>query len=198
MASNELAFWTQLVSKATRSAMNNLSKLVGQEIAVDEFAISQIPVANISQLMGGQEEETIGIYLSVSGDSSGHILLLYEPKMAYGFIDMLMGLPAGSTTSMDTMEESALGELGNVVGSSFLNTLANSTGLKLQPSPPQVRTDMAGSLLDIIASEIMLTQDKAFISEARYRVSDREIAGLFFVIPTHDLLQALHEGSYAA
>lgn len=187
----EIAFWAELVSKGTNQAMSNLSQMVGQEIQVASFGLRQIPVAETSQLMGGPEVEAIGIYLTVSGSATGHIMLMYDPKMAYGFIDMLMGQSPGTTQGLGEMESSALGELGNIMGSSFLNALADSTGLTLMPSPPSVMTDMAGALLDIIAADILQTQDSAFVAEATYRAPDRDITGRFFVIPTQNLLEAL-------
>ncbi len=194
----ELAFWAQLVSSGTRNAVANLSQMVGQDIKVASFGLKEIPVVEISHLMGGPEIETVGIYLTVSGSADGHILLMYDPQMSYGFVDMLMGLPAGSTQSLGEMEESALGELGNIVGSSFLNALADATGLTLMPSPPSVITDMAGALLDVIAADILLTQDDAFVAETAFRAPDRDISGQFFVIPTQDLLRVLLERRPAA
>ncbi len=194
----EMAFWAQLVSKGTTNAIANLSQMVGQEIAVESFGLRQIPVAKISQLMGGPDTEAIGIYLTVSGSADGHIMLMYDPKMAHGFVDMLMGLPPGSTETLGEMEESALGELGNIVGSSFLNALADATGLTLMPSPPKVITDMAGALLDIVAADILLTQDDAFVAETTFHAPDRAITGQFFVLPTQDLLRVLLERRPAA
>lgn len=198
MKEEELAFWAQLVSKGTTNAMANLSKMIGQEVSVESFGLKQIPVAETSKLMGGPETEAVGIYLTVSGSANGHIMLMYEPKVAYQFVDILMGMPGGSTQSLGDMEKSALGELGNIVGSSFLNALADATGLTLLPSPPNVMTDMAGALLDIIAADILLTQDDAFVAETTYHASDRDIAGQFFVIPTQDLLRVLLESRPAA
>jgi chemotaxis protein CheC len=125
-------------------------------------------------------------------------MLMYDPEMAHGFVDMLMGLPAGSTQSLGEMEESALGELGNIVGSSFLNALADATGLTLLPSPPSVMTDMAGALLDVITADILLTQDDGFVAKTAFHAPDRDISGQFFVIPTHALLTALLERRPAA
>ena len=198
MKDDELDFWAHLVSKGTTNAMSNLSQMIGQEIQVTSFGLKQIPVAETSKLMGGPETEAVGIYLTVSGSADGHIMLMYDPEMAYGFVDMLMGLPAGSTQTLGEMEESALGELGNIVGSGFLNALADATGLTLQPSPPTVMTDMAGALLDIIASDILLTQDDAFVAEANFHAPGRDIKGMFFVIPTQNLLRALLESRSAA
>ncbi len=84
------------------------------------------------------------------------------------------------------------------MGSSFLNALADATGLTLLPSPPHVMTDMAGALLDIIAADILQTQDDAFVAEATYTAPDRDISGMFFVIPTQDLLTVLLESRTAA
>lgn len=198
MNDREIAIWAELVSKGTNHAMSNLSKMVGQDIKVTSFGLRQIPVAETSQLVGGPEVEAVGIYLTVSGSADGHIMLMYDPKMAYGFVDMLMGQPEGTTTALGEMESSALGELGNIMGSSFLNALADATGLTLQPSPPHVMTDMAGALLDIIAADILQTQDDAFVAEATYKAPDRDISGMFFVIPTQNLLTVLLESRTAA
>jgi len=194
----EIAFWAELVNKGTNNAMNNLSQMVGQDIQVTSFGLRQIPVAETSQLMGGADVEAIGIYLTVSGSADGHIMLMYDPRMAYGFVDLLMGQPEGTTEALGEMESSALGELGNIMGSSFLNALADATGLTLMPSPPHVMTDMAGALLDIIAADILQTQDDAFVAEATYQAPGRNISGMFFVIPTQNLLQVLLDTRTAA
>jgi chemotaxis protein CheC len=172
--------------------------MVGQEIGVGTLGFRGVPVGEISQLVGGPETESVGIYLTVSGSASGHIMLMYDPQMAHGFVDMLMGQPPGSTQSLGDMEASALGELGNIMGSSFLNALADATGLTLMPSPPIVMRDMAGALLDVIAADILLTQDDAFVAETSFNAPDRDITGQFFVIPTRDLLKALMDSREAA
>jgi chemotaxis protein CheC len=172
--------------------------MIGRDITVTSFALRKIPVSEISQLMGGPETISVGIYLTVSGGADGHIMLMYEPHMACEFVDMLMELPAGTTHSLGEMEQSALGEMGNIVGSSFLNTLADSTGVTLMPSPPTVLMDMAGALLDIVAADILLTQDDAFVAETTFHASDREISGMFFVVPSEDLLRVLVNSRQAA
>ena len=198
MKDEDVAFWEHLVSKGMSNAITNLSQLVGQEIESDSFVFKQVSLTEVSQLMGGPEVESVGIYLTVSGSADGHIMLMYDPKMAHGFVDLLMGLPAGTTQSLGEMEQSALGELGNIVGSAFLNALADSTGLTLLPSPPTVMRDMAGALLDLVAADMLLTQDYAFVADSTYRAPDREISGRLFIIPSQGLLEALLKTRTAA
>lgn len=197
MKDNELALWAQLVGKATTNAMGSLGQMVGQDIKVGSFTLRQIPVKDISNLMGGPSTMSVGIYLTVSGSADGHIMLMYEPRMATQFVDMMMEMPAGTTTNLGEMEQSALGEMGNVVGSAFLNALADSANLRLLPSCPTVVMDMSGALLDVIAADVLLEREDAFVAETTFSAPDREISGMFFVVPSQDLLTVLLEAKAA-
>ncbi len=194
----ELATWADLVGKGTTNAMKNLSMMLGQDIDVGSFGLRRVPISEIADLMGGAESTSVGIYLTVSGSADGHMMLMYEPKTACGFVDMLMMLPEGSTDVLGDMEKSALGEMGNITGASFLNAISDSAGLDLRPSPPAVLTDMAGALLDIVAADISLTQDEAFIATTEFTAPDRRISGMFFVIPSQALLDVLAVAERAA
>lgn len=190
--------WTELVGKGTANAMVGLSRMIGQEIHVTSFDLRRIPVGVIADLVGGPDVTSVGIYLTASGSANGHLMLVYDPRTACAFVDLLMGQPANATVALGELERSALGEMGNIIGSFFLSALADETGLNLRPSPPAVLMDMAGALLDIVAADILLTQDEAFVAEATFHTADRDIAGMFFVIPSEGLVNALVEWGRAA
>ena len=99
----------------------------------------------------------------------------------------------GTTTELGEMETSALGEMGNIIGAFFLNAIADATGLDLRPLPPSVMTDMAGALLDVVTADILMTSDETYLAESTFQVDGREISGVFFVIPSEELLNALIE-----
>ncbi len=198
MNDRTLGPWTDLVSLGTRHAMAGLSEMIGQEIAVSSFALKRTPVAELANIVGGAEVDAVGIYLTVSGAANGHLMLIYEPRIAYAFVDLLMGQPAETTRELDEMGRSALGEMGNIIGAFFLNAIADATGLELAPSPPAVMTDMAGALLDVVTAEILLRQDETYVAETTFITADREIEGQFMVIPSEELLEALLETAKAA
>jgi hypothetical protein len=58
--------------------------------------------------------------------------------------------------------------------------------------------DLAGALLDIIAADLLLVQDEAFVAETTFSAPDREVSGMFFVMPSAGLLKALSEWENAA
>ena len=89
--------------------------------------------------------------------------------------------------------------LGNIIGAFFLNSLADETGLDLMPSPPSVTMDMAGALLDVVTADILMVADDTYLAESTFAVEGHEISGVFFVIPSEQLLDALvAAGSRAA
>ncbi len=190
--------WAELIEKGTGKAMTNLSQMLGQPIEVSSFRLRSIPIGEIAQLVGGPEVMSVGIYLTVWGSADGHLMLIYDPHIACAFVDLLMTQPPNTTTALGEMEQSALGEMGNVVGASFLNVIADDAGMDLRPSPPAVMMDMAGALLDIVAADLLMTQDDAFVAETTFRAPDREISGMFFVMPSASLMTALVEWEKAA
>lgn len=198
MNDQTLAPWTDLVSLGTRHAMTGLSEMLGQEIAVSSFALKRTPVAELANVVGGAEVDAVGIYLTVSGAADGHLMLIYEPSIAYAFVDLLMGQAPNTTKELDEMGRSALGEMGNIIGAFFLNAIADATGLELMPSPPAVMTDMAGALLDVVTADILLRSDDTYVAETTFTTTDREIEGQFMVIPSEEFLDALLTSSKAA
>ena len=198
MGSVAVGDWANLVSRGTDNAMSGLSEMVGTNISVSAFGLRRIPVTEIATIVGGAETMSVGIYLTVSGSADGHLILIYDRKIAAAFVDLLMFQPVGTTTELGDMERSALGEMGNIIGTFFPNALADSTGLDLKPSPPSVMIDMAGALLDVITADILLTADDTYLVETTFAVEGQEISGVFFVIPSEDLLSALIEAGRVA
>ncbi len=190
--------WAELIRKGTCKAIGSLSVMIGQPVDVGSLRLRRVPIADISQIVGGPEVLSVGIYLTVSGSADGHLMLIYDPKIACAFVDLMMLQPPETTHTLGEMEQSALGEMGNVVGASFLTVLADSVGMDLRPSPPAVMMDMAGALLDIIAADLIMTQDEAFVAETTFTAPDREVSGAFFVMPSAGLLSALEAWGQAA
>ena len=190
--------WAELIRKGTSKAISNLSLMIGRPVDIGALRLRRVPIADISRIVGGPEVLSVGIYLTVSGSADGHLMLIYEPKIACSFVDLMMQRPPDTTQTLGEMEQSALGEMGNVVGASFLTVISDSTGMDLRPSPPGVMIDMAGALLGIIAADLLVTQDEALVAEATFTAPDREISGAFFVMPSAGLLSALEAWGAAA
>jgi chemotaxis protein CheC len=186
---SEALVWDSLIKKGMTNAISGLSQMVGRAFTINSINIKQIPAKEMPNILGGPEQLVIGIYITFSGESNGHILLAHQPEVAYAILDLLLGNAPGTSKSLDEMSQSALGEMGNVTGTFFLNAVANSLGITLHPSPPVVLLDMAGAILDIALAEILQERDDVFIAETAFSVNDQDIQGTFLIMPNTGFLQ---------
>lgn len=195
MAGNErsekeiINLWEGLMRKGMTNSIRGLSQMVGKEFEINSIAIRKVPAKEMPYMLGGPENMVIGVYITFSGASHGHILLAHQPDFAYKVVDMLMGNPLGTINSLDEMSQSALGEMGNITGTFFLNAVADSLGIFLNPSPPIVLLDMAGAILDIALAEILAESDDVFIAETSFGVADRTVEGTFLIMPNASFME---------
>lgn len=195
MAGNEMAeqldmlLWEDLMRKGMTNSISGLSQMVGRDFQVNSINIRKVPAKDMPYVLGGPEHMVVGVYITFSGASNGHILLAHKPDFAYKILDMLFGNPPGTTNTLDDMSQSALGEMGNITGTFFLNAVADSLGVFLNPSPPVVLLDMAGAILDIALAEILAERDDVFIAETSFGVADRTVEGTFLIMPNASFLE---------
>lgn len=197
LSKDELAIWTWLVSRGIANSLSGLSRMIGDELTVSGLDVKRFPAKDVVNLVGGFEKLVVGIYLTISGDADGHLMLIHEPKIAFDLIDTQLGQPIGTTTDLGEMERSVLGEMGNITGSFFLNAIADATNLSLTPSPPVVMVDMAGAIMGIALSEILQDQDNVLAIRATFSSCGRQIEGNFMVLPTMKFLRVIlkHAGA---
>lgn len=187
----EQVTWTLLASRGIANALSGLSQMIDRELKVTAFDIRRFQAKDIPSLLGGPENLVVGIYITVSGDASGHLMLIHEPKVAFELVDMQMGLLLGSTQHLKDVERSVIEEMGNITGSYFLNALADATNLTLTISPPVVMLDMVGAILGIALSEIMQRQDDIIAVKTTFGSSNQQVNGTFLVMPTMDFMKTL-------
>jgi len=188
---DEMRLWGSLALKGIDNAMTGLATMVNREIRMSSLSLKQVPASEAPNLVGGADKMVIGIYLAFEGDATGHLMLVHQPDVALSIIDMLLGNAPGTTRDLNEMEQSALGEMGNIIGSSFLNAIADALDLSLRPSPPEVILDMAGAILDVAFAEILQHSDDVIVAETSFGTSDRQARGTFLVIPSLNFLKVI-------
>ncbi len=182
-----------VAARGTTNAAAGLSEMVGRNIRIQTPDVFLVRIAEVANLLAGPGDTVVGIYLAICGDVKGHILLMFSPKEAHGLVDMLMDRPSGTTTSLGAMERSALGEVGNLTGTFFLNALAEVTRLNIQPSPPAVMVDMGAAVLDVPLAALAQSADESLVIKTVFIDDQRRIEAAFLVMPDLPSLQAILE-----
>lgn len=190
LASVNLPEWTWFVGKGVSNALSGLSQMVGKELGVTSMDLKWTPASKVIDILDIPDNIT-GIYLTIEGDTTGHMLLLHDTKIALQLVDRQLGLPKGSTQVLDEMEYSILGEMGNITSSFFLNALADMTNLVLMPSPPSVLNDTAGAVVTVPLTLIMEEYENVFVIRTTFKAEDDDIKGTFIVLIAMDFMTIL-------
>jgi chemotaxis protein CheC len=158
-----------------------LSTMVDKKVLLSVPRASLVPLVKVSDLVGGAETPVVGIYLHISGDASGSMLLLLEEHSAEQLAH-LMCSPA-NIGELTTVEQSALQETGSILAGSYLNALSQMTSILLKPSVPGFAMDMAGAIIDFILVEISQSEDYVLVIETEFDIMDRKIRGHLVLFP---------------
>ena len=189
----EMLAWAGLVNKAVANSISGLSGMIGQQMNATSLKAGRIKANVVVDILGGMDAITVGVYLGFQGSATGHMILAYHPKTAFEFIDLLMGQDQGTTNQLGDMEQSALQEMGNIMGGFFLNCIADANGLHLSPTPPVTMIDNAANIVDIAMAGALRDNEDVLVVDVTFGTHDRQIEGRFLVMPSDHLMTVLRQ-----
>ena len=164
------------------NAMTALSQMLQCKVDMKVPQVKLLEFAQVGQLMGGEEQIMVGVFLGVEGDITGSMMFMVEENSARHLIQKItMGmLPAGS--EFEEMGLSAMREVGNIISGAYLNSLSTLTNMKVYPTPPALTVDMAGAILSVPAIQFGIYGDKILMIQSQF-YDEIELDGYFILIP---------------
>lgn len=168
------------------NAMTALSQLLQCKVDMTVPQVKLLEFKEVGQMMGGEEQIMLGVYLAVEGDITGSIMFLVERGSAKHLVNkMLQSMGMGAASEGDDfseMELSVMQEISNIITGAYLNSLSTLTNLKIFPSVPSLCLDMAGAILSVPAIEFGALGDNILLIQSQF-YDDIEIDGYFILIP---------------
>ncbi len=167
----------ELANIGSGTASTALSGLLSRAVDISVPSASVLALADAVSHAGDPEAETTGIVLGIVGDMTGTVLLLVPPADADAMCRMLGVEPTSE------FAPSALGEIGNIVGTSYINALASMTGMELEPTPPTTATDMLGAIVESVLAAGAHGGDVALMLDSNLVVEGDDCAVSFLLVP---------------
>ena len=166
------------------NATTALSQMMQCKVDMSVPQVRLMEFKELGKIMGGEEIIMAGIYLGIEGDIAGSIMFLLEKQAARHRVDKLMGMSMEGE-EFSEMEFSALKEVGNIITAAYLNSLSSLTGLRIQPSVPDLTVDMAGAILSVPAIEFGTLGDKMLLIQTQF-FDEMVLDGYFILVPNLD------------
>jgi len=167
----------ELANVGSGNASTALSGMLGRSVDISVPKAQALPFAEAVEAAGPAEQDVTGIVLGIVGEMNGTVLLLVPPADADKICRMLGVEPD------DEYALSALGEIGNIVGTSYINALAAMTGMDIEPTPPTTATDMLGALVASVLAGQAHAGDIALMLDSNLVVEGEDCSISFFLVP---------------
>jgi chemotaxis protein CheC len=167
----------ELANIGSGTASTALSSLLGRSVDISVPNAFVLPMAEAVGTIGDPESEATGVVLGIVGDMPGSVLLLFTPKDAE-LMCGLLGVEAGSEFAV-----SALMEIGNIVGASYINALGQMIGMELEPTPPAAATDMLAAIVETVLAERAAAGDIALLLDSDLVVEGEDCSVSFLLVP---------------
>jgi len=165
------------------NANTALSLMLNKRIDMDVPVVKITNFDEISEVLGGAENPVVGILIHVSGNVNGMMIVVIEQASAHKLVNMLMSKEINEFESFTQMDLSALCEIGNILASSYLSSLATMTGLTMEPSVPHLAIDMAGAILSVPAIEFGKIDDRVLLIKTEFLEGGESVLGNYILLP---------------
>jgi chemotaxis protein CheC len=167
----------ELANIGSGTASTALSSMLGRSVDISVPSAFVMPMAEAVGSIGDPESEATGVVLGIVGEMPGSVLLLFTPKDAE-LMCGLLGVEAGTEIGV-----SALMEIGNIVGASYINALGQMIGMELEPTPPAAATDMLGAIVETVLAERAGAGDVALLLDSDLVVEGEDCSVSFLLVP---------------
>jgi len=168
----------ELASIGSGTAATALAQMLGRPVELTVPRALALPLADALDAVGEPDAMVASVVLPVAGDAEMVVLLLFSYDCAANLCEILGVEPRSD------IGDSALGEIGNVLGASAVGAFAQMTGLALSPQPPHVLYDMLGAVVASLLSATAAELDFALVLDASLTVEDAECGLSFLLLPT--------------
>ncbi|HZQ82752.1 MAG TPA: chemotaxis protein CheC [Gaiellaceae bacterium] len=178
----------ELANIGSGTAATALSSLLGCPVDVSVPNALAVPLADAVEAAGPPETFTTAVVLPIFGDFEAIVLLLFPPDDAARLCELL-GVDPATEVGL-----SALGEIGNILGSAYVGALGTMTGRALEPRPPQTVTDMLGAIVASVLATGAESTDVALVLDSDLIVEGTECSLSFMLVPSRDGVGEVLEG----
>lgn len=165
------------------NATTALSKIINRKIDMDVPKVNIVNFKELPDVLGGAENEVVGILLNLKGDINGMMMFVLEKISAHNLVNVLMEKSLKAFEEFSEMDLSALEEIGNIITGNYLSALSSLTNLKIIPSIPHMAIDMSGAILSVPAIQFGEIGDRALLIQTEFGEGIEKVNGYFILIP---------------
>jgi len=165
------------------NAATALAHILADNVMISVPELQVIDVTEMATVLGGPENEVVGILVNMTGDVEGMFLFLLDKTFICLLINMILDKNIQDFTDISEMDLSAIMEIGNILAGAYVTALSAMTGLDIRLSTPQTAIDMVGAILSYPAAQFGNMGDKLLFIEENFLSGKNKIKSHLLIMP---------------
>jgi chemotaxis protein CheC len=182
---------TEIGNIGSGNASTALSSMIGKETTIKLPQVMTLDFQDAIEHCGSPEEIRATVLIRLKDDIEGMILLMITKELAEVILNIFFQKTDIDLLSLDEGDSSALTEIGNIMGSSYISAIATLTGLKVGVETPSFTVDMLGAVMSVPVIEFGEVGDKLLCIDKSIEIDGVCIKSNMMLIPTVDSLSVL-------
>jgi chemotaxis protein CheC len=170
-------------------AATALSQLLNTTVKLSEPTIDVLKFRDLSSRVGSADRIVAALHMYVRGEAPGQMVVLFDREQAFEFVNVFIKRIIGDIQIFDSIVDSTLKELGNIIAGSYLTALISLTGINLLPSVPTLSYGTIQAAFRTLMS--ILPDQDVFLIESQFLDEGRAVSGQFILIPETGSLEPL-------
>jgi chemotaxis protein CheC len=164
-------------------ASTALTTMLHQDILVDVPECFICKTSEVPTALGNPEENVVAVYLGAEGKGKGSMMLVVSEPVAKMMTDMLFSNPHDPNRPLVDDDRDAISEIGNILGSAYLNAISNFLGITLLPTPPGFAVGMLGAIMEYLATQASEEYDSLVIIKTHFLTNLQRFPAYFIYLP---------------
>ncbi len=187
----EIDVLTEVGNIGAGNAMTALSSMIGQMVDIEVPAVNILGFQEAIDYAGGPEKTVVGIIVPIKDDIEGEILFLLENDIVELVVSTFFGTSDVDLLNLSPEMTSALTELGNIMAASYVNAIAELTGMKIEVEIPMLSVDMLGAIMSVPAAQLGELSDKLLYIDNLMLIDKVSVKSKMMLLPTVESLDKL-------
>ena len=187
----EIDVLTEVGNIGAGNAMTALSSMIGQMVDIEVPAVKILGFQEAIDYAGGPEKTVVGIIVPIMDDIEGEILFLLENDIVELVVSTFFGTTDVDLLNLSPEMTSALTELGNIMAASYVNAIAELTGMKIQVEIPMLSVDMLGAIMSVPVAQMGELSDKLLYIDNLMLIDKVSVKSKMMLLPTVESLDKL-------
>ncbi len=181
----------EIGSIGTGNAATAISSILNANV---EILLPGVKILNFNDAvtaLGEPEEPIMGVISHMTGEIEGIMLFLVRLGFINGMTKSMINQEYETYFDLDELAQSVVTEVGNILISSYINSLSGLTGMEVNLSVPSSSINMLGGILNVPMAQVGYETDKLMLIDGKFLLDNKNHESSLLLIPTIESLEVL-------